>query len=50
MNHIEDDEPQFELVRDDDHCRSCGHYHHSQNLCPELAPGESCGDYRCCQP
>lgn len=47
---FEDDEPQFELVRDEDHCVECGHYHDPQDLCPELPPGESCGDYRCCQP
>lgn len=50
MNHIEDDEPSFELVRDVDHCRSCGHFHDPSADCPVLAPGEGCGDYRCCQP
>jgi hypothetical protein len=46
VNYIEDNDPQFELVRDVDHCRDCGHFHDPAAECP--ASDEACDDYRCC--
>ena len=48
MMNSENDDPEFEVVRDDDYCSDCGHFHPPLSLCPELGPGETCGDYRCC--